>query len=36
MNEVITTYNLSKKYGDVYRVRDVNLSVGEGDIYGFL
>jgi len=36
MNEVVSTYNLSKKYGGEYRVKDVNLSVREGNIYGFL
>lgn len=36
MNQIIATYNLSKRYGDTYGVKDVNLSVSEGDIYGFL
>jgi len=36
MNEIVSTYNLSKKYGDFYAVKDVNLSIKEGDIYGFL
>ncbi len=36
MNQIVATYNLSKRYGDTYRVKDVNLSVCEGDIYGFL
>lgn len=36
MNRVIATANLSKKYGRVYRVKDVNLEINEGEIYGFL
>lgn len=36
MNQIISTCNLSKRYGNAYRVKDVNLSVCEGDIYGFL
>jgi lantibiotic transport system ATP-binding protein len=36
MNTVIRTENLSKRYGDVYSVQRVNLSVGEGEVYGFL
>jgi len=36
MNEIISTYNLSKRYGSTYRVNNVNLSVCEGEIYGFL
>ncbi|MBN6187776.1 ABC transporter ATP-binding protein [Aneurinibacillus sp. BA2021] len=36
MSQIISTHNLSKRYGDAYRVKDVNLSVCEGDIYGFL
>ncbi len=36
MDQIVATYNLSKRYGDTYRVKDVNLSVCEGDIYGFL
>jgi len=36
MNEIISTYNLSKRYGSTYRVNNVNLSVREGEIYGFL
>lgn len=36
MNEIDSTYNLSKRYGDIYAVKDVNLTVREGDIYGFL
>lgn len=36
MNQIISTHNLSKRYGDTYRVKSVNLTVNEGDIYGFL
>ncbi|GAB6086841.1 ABC transporter ATP-binding protein [Alkaliphilus crotonatoxidans] len=36
MSQVVFTRNLSKRYDNVYRVRDINLSVCEGDIYGFL
>lgn len=36
MSQIITTNNLSKRYGSIYRVKDVNLNVKEGDIYGFL
>lgn len=36
MNQIVATYDLSKRYGKVYRVKDVNLTVKEGEIYGFL
>jgi len=36
MSQIVSTHNLSKRYGNAYRVNDVNLSVREGDIYGFL
>jgi ABC-type multidrug transport system ATPase subunit len=36
MKEIVSTYNLSKLYGDAYSVKDLSLSVGEGEIYGFL
>jgi len=36
MSLIISTYNLSKQYGNTYGVKNVNLSVSEGDIYGFL
>ncbi|NLY85858.1 MAG: ABC transporter ATP-binding protein [Tissierellia bacterium] len=36
MSEIVSTYSLSKRYGDIYAVEDVNLSVSEGDIFGFL
>ncbi|OAB44458.1 ABC transporter ATP-binding protein [Paenibacillus glacialis] len=36
MNTIISTHNLSKRYGDAYRVSKVDLAVYEGDVYGFL
>ncbi|NUU59839.1 ABC transporter ATP-binding protein [Paenibacillus agri] len=36
MSEVISTSKLSKRYGSTYSVQDMNLTVREGDIYGFL
>lgn len=36
MSQIVSTHNLSKRYGNDYRVKDINLSVCEGDIYGFL
>ncbi|OBR65668.1 bacitracin ABC transporter ATP-binding protein [Paenibacillus oryzae] len=33
---IIQTQHLTKRYGAVSRVREVNLEVKEGDIYGFL
>ena len=36
MKQIVSTYNLSKRYSDTYSVKDINLSVCEGDIYGFL
>lgn len=36
MGQIVSTVNLSKRYGNEYRVKNVNLSVHEGDIYGFL
>ncbi len=36
MSQIVSTYNLSKRYGKTYPVKDVNLSVIEGDIFGFL
>ena len=36
MNNIITTNNLSKKYKDVYRVKDLDLKVPENSVYGFL
>lgn len=34
MSNIIETEGLSKQYGNVYRVKDVDLSVSKGD-YGF-
>lgn len=36
MKQIVSTYNLSKRYSDTYSVKDINLSVCEGDIYGFI
>lgn len=36
MNAIVTTHDLSKRYGATYRVKDVNLRVEEGEIFGFL
>lgn len=36
MGQVIVTENLSKFYGEVRAVEDLNLSIGRGEIYGFL
>jgi ABC-2 type transport system ATP-binding protein len=36
MNYAIETNNLSKNYGDVFAVNNVNLHVKRGEIYGFL
>ncbi|MCX6082163.1 MAG: ABC transporter ATP-binding protein [Chloroflexi bacterium] len=36
MNYTIETNRLSKNYGDVQAVQDVNLHVKQGEIYGFL
>lgn len=36
MNTILSTHNLSKRYGDVYGVNKVNLTIYEGDVYGFL
>ena len=35
-NYVLETYALSKKYKDRFAVKDVNMHVEEGDIYGFV
>ena len=34
--EILTTQNLTKKYGDVYAVKNVNMHIEKGDIYGFV
>ena len=36
MNNIITTNNLSKKYKNIYRVKDLDLIIPENSIYGFL
>ncbi len=36
METIISTEHLSKKFGDVIAVNDVTLTVGKGEIYGFL
>ncbi len=36
MNYAIETNNLSKNYGNVHALQNVNLRVSEGEIYGFL
>ncbi|KKX53138.1 ABC transporter ATP-binding protein [Brevibacillus borstelensis] len=36
MKAIVSTHNLSKRYGDAYRVNEVNLEVHEGEVYGFL
>lgn len=36
MNNLVKTYNLSKRYGKTYQVKNINLSVEEGEIFGFL
>lgn len=36
MSQILTTHHLCKRYGDTYCVQDVNLSVKEGEIFGFL
>lgn len=36
MNEVVKTYNLTKKYGENIVVNNLNMEVREGTIYGFL
>jgi ABC-2 type transport system ATP-binding protein len=36
MNDVIHTTNLSKHYGQLRAVDNISLSVGKGEIYGFL
>jgi len=36
LSTIVSTQNLSKSYDNVYRVKEVNLKVYEGDVYGFL
>lgn len=33
---MIETRNLTKRYGDLIAVNDINLSLGEGDVFGFI
>jgi ABC-2 type transport system ATP-binding protein len=33
---VIKTTNLTKKYGDMYAIRGINLELEEGDLFGFI
>tara|TARA_R110002095_G_scaffold92898_5_gene81151 strand:+ start:1266 stop:2192 length:927 start_codon:yes stop_codon:yes gene_type:complete len=33
---VIETRNLTKRYGDLIAVNNINLSLGEGDVFGFI
>jgi ABC-2 type transport system ATP-binding protein len=33
---VIKTENLTKKYGDLYAIRAINLDLGQGDLFGFI
>jgi len=36
LKEVIVTENLTKKYGDIWAVKDLNLNVNSGETFGFL
>ena len=36
MNNVIETKHLTKYYGKVRGMEDVNLSIGEGEFFGFI
>jgi len=36
MDDIITTENLSKSYGEVHAVSELSLNVRKGEIYGFL
>lgn len=36
METAIKTVELSKEYGGVFCVKDLNLQIGEGEVYGFL
>ena len=36
MNEIIKVYNLTRKYGDLIAVNNINFSVRKGEIFGFL
>ncbi|WP_205598676.1 ABC transporter ATP-binding protein [Clostridium niameyense] len=36
MEVVLKTKNLSKKFGNVFAIKDVNINIEKGDIYGFV
>ncbi len=36
MSTIVTTKELSKKHGNVYSVKDLDLNIYEGEVYGFL
>ena len=36
MKEIVKTTNLTKRYGDICCVNNLDMSVKEGKIYGFL
>lgn len=36
MDEILTTYNLTKKFKNFCAVKDLNMHIKRGDIYGFL
>ena len=36
MNEIVKTDGLTKKYGEYLSVNNLNMTVKEGSIYGFL
>ena len=36
MNAVIETIDLTKRYGANRGIKDVNLTVGQGEVFGFL
>jgi len=36
MNTIVSTHNLSKCYDKIYGVNNVNLTIYEGDVYGFV
>lgn len=36
MTDIITTNHLSKKYNHIFRVKDLDLAIPEGSVYGFL
>lgn len=36
MDNILKTYNLSKKFKNFYAVDNLNMTIEKGDIYGFL